>query len=68
MVRQVDQLNQAVHECLEQCYRAQNRLDCFLSFIAKLQTDGWREEDIESVEIAVRHILTAVVRGDSGSR
>ena len=64
----IEETNRAVHECLEQCYRSQNRLDCFLSFIARLQSDGWQEQEIDAVEFAVRHILTAVVRSDSGTR
>ena len=59
----VDQLNEAVHECLEQCYRSSDRLECLRLFVARLRVDGWSAEEVSHIQTVVRHLLSAVVRG-----
>ena len=60
----VDRLNEAVHECLERCYRSADRLECLRLFVARLRADGWSAEDVNYIQTVVRHLLTAVVRGN----
>jgi hypothetical protein len=61
--RPVDRLNEAVHECLERCYRSADRLECLRLFVARLRLDGWSAEDADHIQTVVRHLLSAVVRG-----
>ncbi len=59
-----NRLNGAVRECLERCYESQDWLACLAEHTERLRREGWPSVDIEEVETAVRHILTAVL-GDA---
>jgi hypothetical protein len=62
--RSVDRLNGAVHDCLEECYRSGDRIAALSRFVAGLRASGWPQEDIDRIQVVVRHILAAVVQGD----
>jgi hypothetical protein len=59
--RTQNRLNSAVRECLERCYESRDWLACLADYAERLRSDGWPSADIDEVEAAVRHILTAVL-------
>jgi hypothetical protein len=59
-----NKLNAAVHECIERCYSSRQWLPCIAEFAERLKKDGWPKVEIEKVELAVHHILTAVIKGN----
>jgi hypothetical protein len=57
-----DQINQAVQECLAECYRSANPLTSLAGFIDQLRSQSeWTASEIEGVETTVRRILKALV-------
>ena len=56
------QVNQAVQECLAECYRSANPLAALAGFIAQLRSQPeWTDSEVEGVETAVLRILKALV-------
>ena len=60
----VTRFNQAVRECLDRCYRADDRLAQLALYIGHLRADGWLEADIDEVETTVRRMLCDIVSVD----
>lgn len=61
-------LNSAVQLCLQRCYRAENPITALIEYSANLRRFGWREEEIERLEIVVRRILRRVLRQPNPAR
>jgi len=59
-----NKLNSAVHECIQRCYSSRQWLPSIAEFAERLKKDGWPKADIKKVELAVHHILTAVMKGN----
>ena len=55
-------INRAIRDCLDRCYASENPLSIVADYVARLRSDPqWNGSDVDQVEVAVRHILKAVV-------
>jgi hypothetical protein len=55
-------INEAVQECLNECYSSPNPLVTLVSFANRLKKDDdWQPSEIEQVQTTVRRILTAMM-------
>ena len=54
-------INNAVHECLDRCYRSDVFLATIATFIKELNAAGWQQSEVSMVELAVHNILQGVV-------
>ena len=51
----------AVQECLPRCYGGNTPLGVLAEFMAELREKDWGEQDIRTVESAVRKVLAGVM-------
>jgi len=55
-------INNAVHECLDRCYRTDDFLPVIAEFLKELgAADDWKKSEIVEVELAVHKVLHAVI-------
>jgi hypothetical protein len=55
-------INDAVQECLTECYSSPNPLATLVSFANRLKKDNlWQQSEVDQVETTVRRILTAMM-------
>jgi hypothetical protein len=54
-------IRQTVQDCLGRCYRGTTPLGEIASFAGELRARGWSDEDVRTVETAVRRILAGVM-------
>jgi len=58
-------INNAVHECLDRCYRTHDILPTIATFLKRLRaSEGWSNSEIVAVELAVHNVLHGVISGD----
>jgi len=57
-------INNAVHECLDRCYRTDDARPQIAEFLEELKSAGdWREAEIHEVELIVHKVLHGVLDG-----
>jgi hypothetical protein len=54
-------LNGAVQLCLQRCYRAENPISALAEYVADLRSIGWKDSEVDELEIVVRRILRRMV-------
>jgi hypothetical protein len=55
-------INNAVHECLDRCYRASDILPIIAEFLNELRVrDDWQKSELVEVELAVHKVLHGVI-------
>ena len=57
-----EEVNQAIRDCLDECYQATHPLTCLAEFIEKLsQRPGWTSVDTGRVQQKALRILTILL-------
>jgi hypothetical protein len=57
-----DEINQAIRECLDECYKAAHPIACLGEYLTKLrQRTGWTEVDVSRVQQKVLRVLTILL-------
>ena len=57
-----DEINQAIRDCLDECYKTANPLACLADFIQKLNVrPGWTSVDTGLVQQKALRILTILL-------
>ena len=57
-----EQINQAIRDCLDECYRSDSPLTCLAGFIQKLSTrTGWTSVDVGRVQQKALRMLTILL-------
>ena len=63
-----EKINNAVHECLDRCYRTDDSLPKIAEFLAELKASGdWSKAEIRAVELAVHAVMHGIVDCDIDS-
>jgi hypothetical protein len=55
-------INAAVRDCLDQCYKSDQPLNCLADFTHRLRSDpGWRDAEVQEFETTVRRVLSEIL-------
>ena len=58
----IKRVNQALHECLDECYSSASPLAALASYLGRLRRNPlWEKSEIEEFEALARHMLKALV-------
>lgn len=58
----IKRVNQALHECLDECYSSASPLAALASYLGRLRRNPlWEKREIEEFEALARHMLKALV-------
>lgn len=60
-LKNLDQINSAVHDCVESCFGSTDVVSKIAAFLDSLRTQGWSRQELHSVELAALEILSSII-------